>query len=231
MGFLRSYGPLIVLLSTGTAFSFWWLLHFAMGMHLQKRAIAIISVLHTVIGLFSVLLFGYLETGNPGSMSLYGGVFIMPLYYLLLVKATKNKSAVVFDIMTFCLVGTLFCARINCIISGCCYGISFFGSQTLRWPTREMELLFYFAIAVTVGRKVWKNPGKVHAYPLYMMCYGAFRFITEFLRFSSTHTVFHRGHLWSAIAFCLGASIYFTLRSREAFANKNTHRKREMKNG
>ena len=59
-----------------------------------------------------------------------------------------------------------------------------------------------------------KNPGSI--YPLYMASYGAFRFIDEFFRMSSTWMLFHLSHVWAAIAFAAGLSIYMLAEKKSA---------------
>ena len=81
-----------------------------------------ISICHTLYGVLTVTVFAFLETGfdsnSLGNMSLFGGVFFMPLAYWLGAKLSKRKMADVFDIFTICMIFTLMCARINCIIAG-----------------------------------------------------------------------------------------------------------------
>ena len=85
------------------------------------------------------------DMGAMGNMSLFGAVFFMPLVYWAFAKLSGRSAADVFDVFTVCLVFTLMCARLNCIFSGCCLGahIPIEGPTHLRFPTREMELLFY----------------------------------------------------------------------------------------
>ena len=63
-----------------------------------------------------------------------------------------------------------------------------------------------------------KNPGSI--YPLYMASYGAFRFIDEFFRTSSTGMLFHLSHVWAAIAFVVGLSIYAETKARNRKGKK-----------
>lgn len=46
-------------------------------------AVIAFSVLHTVCGVLSVKAFAFLETGDAGNMSLFGGVFFMPVLYFI----------------------------------------------------------------------------------------------------------------------------------------------------
>ena len=113
---------LILLLGCGTLFNVYWLHRCRERLHLRWLSVLLLSVLHTVLGVLSVKVFALFETGNFSNMSLFGGVFFMPLFYWGVAKLAKQKTADVFDVFTICLVFTLMCARLNCIISGCCLG-------------------------------------------------------------------------------------------------------------
>ena len=126
-------------------------------------AVIAFSVLHTVCGVLSVKAFAFLETGDAGNMSLFGGVFFMPVLYFISAKVSKRNIKAVFDIFTICMIFTVMCGSI---------------------------------------------------YPLYMASYGAFRFIDEFFRTSSTGMLFHLSHVWAAIAFAAGLSIYIEINDR-----------------
>ena len=192
---------LYLLLALGTIFNIFWLFRFQDRLKMKWWAILIISVLH--------------------NMSIFGGVFLMPLAYFLGAKLFKRKPSEVFDIFTICMMFTLMCARINCIISGCCFGLMLPGLNGVRWPTRELEVAFYVVLLIVLGRKVLRGRTHGEIYPLYMAAYGAFRFVTEFFRYSEHSAgIFHLSHLWALIAFGLGVSIYYELQSK----NKKTRR-------
>ena len=178
----------------------------------------LLSVLHTVLGVLSVKVFALFETGNFSNMSLFGGVFFMPLFYWGVAKLAKQKAADVFDVFTICLVFTLMCARLNCIISGCCLGahIPIEGLTHLRFPTRELELLFYVLLLSRLWRKVLSGSARGMIYPIYMISYGIFRFVTETLRFSDrTDSILHVSHLWALLSLGIGISIYGELQKKE----------------
>lgn len=216
---------LYLLLALGTIFNIFWLFRFQDRLKMKWWAILIISVLHTVYGVLTVMLFAFAESGfNPdslGNMSIFGGVFLMPIAYFLGAKLFKRKPGEVFDIFLICMMFTLMCARINCIISGCCKGCLIFGSETARWPTRELEVVFYIVLLIIFGRRVKRNESRGELYPAYMFLYGIFRFITEFFRVSERSAgIFHLSHLWALISFGLGVSLYYELKSK----NKKTRR-------
>lgn len=209
---------LMLLLGCGTLFNVYWLHRCRERLHLRWLSVLLLSVLHTVLGVLSVKVFALFETGNFSNMSLFGGVFFMPLFYWGVAKLAKQKTADVFDVFTICLVFTLMCARLNCIISGCCLGahIPIEGLTHLRFPTRELELLFYVLLLSRLWRKVLSGSARGMIYPIYMISYGIFRFVTETLRFSDrTDSILHVSHLWALLSLGIGISIYGELRKKE----------------
>lgn len=209
---------LILLLGCGTLFNVYWLHRCRERLHLRWPSVLLLSVLHTVLGVLSVKVFALFESGDFSNMSLFGGVFFMPLFYWGVAKLAKQKAADVFDVFTICLVFTLMCARLNCIISGCCLGahIPIEGLTHLRFPTRELELLFYVILLSRLWRKVVTGSARGMIYPIYMISYGIFRFVTETLRFSDrTDSILHVSHLWALLSLGIGISIYGELQKKE----------------
>ena len=204
---------LLLLLLLGTIFNVFWLYRMRRQLQMKWYAVVAFSVLHTVCGVLSVKAFAFLETGDAGNMSLFGGVFFMPVLYYIGAKVSKCNVKAVFDTFTICMIFTVMCARINCIVSGCCTGLYIHGTH-FRFPTRELEILYYIVMLVLLIPRVakGKNPGSI--YPLYMASYGAFRFVIEFFRTSSTGTLFHLAHVWAAIAFAVGLSVYMEINAR-----------------
>ena len=209
---------LMLLLGCGTLFNVYWLHRCRERLHLRWLSVLLLSVLHTVLGVLSVKVFALFETGDFSNMSLFGGVFFMPLVYWAFAKLSGRKAADVFDVFTICLVFTLMCARLNCIISGCCLGahIPIEGLTHLRFPTRELELLFYVLLLSRLWRKVVTGSARGMIYPIYMISYGIFRFVTETLRFSDrTDSILHVSHLWALLSLGIGMSIYGELQKKE----------------
>lgn len=213
---LASSHTLFLLLLIGTLFTLFWLIHARDRFRMQLWAAIPLSVAHTLIGVLSVKVFAVLESldlSNIGNMSLFGGVFFMPLVYFVGAKLSKRNATIVFDVFTPCMVFTLMCARINCIISGCCYGAIIPGTNGLRWPTREAEILYYLVLLFILGRRVLAGRTHGEAYPIYMISYGIFRFIIEFFRAAANaQTIFHIAHIWALLSLCIGASVYCEMR-------------------
>ena len=216
----RYFLPICLLAAFG--FTFVWLTKFKKRLCISTPVTLLVSVVHIIVGVFCVKAFAFLESGAaPGGfsqMSIFGATFFMPVGYYVGARLTKRKAADVFDIFTVCMVFTLACSRVNCLVSGCCSGIPFFGTS-FCWPTREIEILFYLAFIAWQAPRVLKGKTNGEVYPQYMFLYGLLRFLLEFVRVSNASSLLHLTHLWAAVALTLGLAIWLELRAR---ARRNT---------
>ncbi len=90
----------------GTVFNVFWILRFRRKLRISWWSALILAVLHTIVGVLCVKVFAVMETLNlekAGNMSLFGGVFFMPVFYSAVAKLTKRKSADIFDVLTICI--------------------------------------------------------------------------------------------------------------------------------
>lgn len=207
---------LYLLLGIGTLFNVLWLWEFKSKLNMSMAAVVFISIFHTVAGVLSVKVFAFLESGASGGMSLYGGIFFMPVLYYLGAKVSKRNVVEVFDVFTLCMIFTVMCARVNCWISGCCGGILIPGTEEMFWPTRQLEIIFYIILLIKLGSKIGKKPCDGTAYPIYMISYGLFRFVIEWLREPGIQIgIFHTAHIWSIFACVIGTFIYMKIKNKE----------------
>ncbi len=78
--------------------------------------------------------------------------------------------------------------KIACFSAGCCYGIEWtngmYNHKTgrIEFPVQLLEVFVGVLIAILLFFYLTKRKTKGKAYPLYMILYGATRFLTEFLR-------------------------------------------------
>lgn len=209
---------LLLILAVGTVFTYIWLMLFRDRLRLNWWQSLIASVIHTVFGVLCVTTFAMLEAFRLsafGNLSIFGATFFMPMLFFAFAKLGKREAADVFDIGTISMCFTLMCSRFNCLVTGCCTGIPFFGSDSFNWPTRELEILFYIILMIWLGLRVKKNKSNGLNYPIYMIAYGAFRFVTEWVRDYSGNSVIHRAHVWAIISLCLGLSIIAEIKSKQ----------------
>jgi prolipoprotein diacylglyceryltransferase len=166
-------------------------------------AAIILSLMEVALALVFAMLFARLE--GEGNMSLYGGLFFLPITYIIGALVTKRKVRDVVDVFAVCTLITVFFARLNCLIAGCCLG-KCIGETAMRWPHREVELILYAILLEVFIYRCRKKKNHGELYPVYMISYGTLRFITEFLRESTQTSTFHRAHYWSIICVVIGVA-------------------------
>lgn len=214
---------LLVCLTLGSIGGCTWLSVFRKRLALQGAMIPVMSVLNTIAGLICVRLFASIESwGTPlaSGQSLFGSIFLLPLIYFAGAKVFRRKLSNVFDVFTMCTITTLLFARIACICSGCCYGVFLPGCESVRWPTRECEILFYIVLLIVLYRKNRDGSHQGEIWPIYMIAYGVFRFFQEWMREEKAVVgYFHYGHIWAILSIVIGFSVYFEVKKRSSKKN------------
>ena len=214
---------LLVCLTLGSMVGCIWLSIFRERLAIHGVMIPIMSILHSIAGVICVRLFASIESWGTllsSGQSFFGSIFLLPLYYFAGAKIFRRRIGDVFDVFTMCTVTTLLFARIACIFSGCCYGMLLPGSESVRWPTRELELVFYIILLIVLYRKNRSVSHKGEIWPIYMISYGVFRFVVEWMREEKAILgFFHYGHIWAILSVVIGFSVYFEVKKR-----RNSHR-------
>ncbi len=220
----------ILLLAAATIAAYFWLQRFRKLLNTNNSILFLVSVLHVAIGVLCVKLFAVAETGfdqaSVGNMSLFGAAFFLPLFFLIDAKIFKQEKSKVFDIFCICMLYAVFFSRMNCLFAGCCQGMMIHGLEPHRYPTRELELIFYVVFILIEAPKVYKKETHGEVYPLYMISYGVFRFAIEFLRETNSFGIFHRAHIWAFTCFVLGILFYLHVVRQEKKGPSRTSKKR-----
>lgn len=225
--FIRE-NSLVTLLTAASIFTFFWLYSQRARLKMKLYAVFIVTILHVLYGVMTVRVFAALE-GTPGGMSLFGAVFLMPVAYYVGAKVTKRPVAEVFDILTICMIFTVMCARVNCLVSGCCLGRQISYHTAARWPTRETELVFYIVFLIAAIPKVRQGKTEGMVYPVYMVAYGLFRAVNECFRESASAGIFHLSHIWAFLTLGIGLSILMERKRRSADSYLNRKRKQRRR--
>lgn len=216
---------LYILLLVASVFGYFWIYQNRKRLQIKDATAALLALLHTMIGVFCVTIFAFIESGEFGGRSLFGGILFMPCVYYLYARLAKKNIAAVFDSAAVLMVFTLFCARIACFPGHCCLGALIPGSDGLRWPTREAELLFYVVLLVLLGKISGKKQHYGTLYPLLMVSYGAFRFIVEWFRETESPILFfHISHIWCVVSVAVGLTVYIKIRRSHLLASKKSSR-------
>lgn len=214
MQWLSEHVLAVILFAAGVMTAVWLML---MRKRLQMKwyAALALSALHVLAGVLCVRVFARLEGAESGSMSLFGAVFFLPLFYFLGARLFQRPRAEVFDVFAIPMIFTLLCARINCLTSGCCLGLMI-PHTSVRYPTREAEMVFYAVFLALAVPRVWKGTARGRIYPVYMAAYGAFRAVIECFRVSGSASLLHISHIWALLSLATGLAIALEMKTRQA---------------
>jgi phosphatidylglycerol:prolipoprotein diacylglycerol transferase len=118
--------------------------------------------------------------------------------------------------------------RVGCVLHGCCLGQACEGWYTMqdhlglaRWPSAAVELLFnvlMIGVLWAIRRRGLLIGQHFH---IYLMAYGIFRFVHEFVRATPGLIGPIKGYqLWSAVLFAFGLVRYLQRRTRSELPNE-----------
>lgn len=234
----RDYGKkLIVLLNdfwfwmlvgVGAVFATVWLVLLRKRLNIAWYAALPITLACAAVAYLGGGVLGFIESGfKPDGFRtsrIFGDIFMVPLAYWVGAKLFKMPLKESFDSGAVCEVLMLMFIRVHCFLAGCCLGLPIPGMLRVRFPTREAEILFDIILLIYLCPRVWKGKTEGRAYPIYMISYGAFRFVTEFLRVAEgttgTTSLFHIAHLWSLISMIVGTIIYVKMKNGKSRPGK-----------
>jgi len=162
-----------------------------------------------------------LATGKSITGALLGGYIGVEIVKRLLgyEKATGDWFAFVAPI-------GIMLGRVGCLLHGCCLGrvceTSWYtmndAASVPRWPAAPVELLFNAAmLGVTLSLRQRRVLCGQH-FHVYLMVYGLFRFLHEFLRATPRVVGPFSGYQFAALAVAGLGAIGFMVRSRSASA-------------
>jgi phosphatidylglycerol:prolipoprotein diacylglycerol transferase len=143
--------------------------------------------------------YNYFETGKFEFVGitflggLAGGAFVFLLGYKLFAKeAQKNYFHLVVQSAPCCILIAHAIGRIGCFFAGCCYGIetdSFLGVHFHSYPANQLGFVFptqlfesaFLFVMFAVTSWLYFKEKKIN-FTVYLLSYGAFRFLIEFIR-------------------------------------------------
>lgn len=171
--------------------------------------------------------YNYLDSGvwKWGGMTfmggLIGGVVTFLVGYFIFRKRLEGRLVDIISLLPCCIVIAHAFGRIGCFFAGCCYGKptdSFLGVQFpfldhKVHPTQLYESAFLF-ILFAVMLYLYLKKGFKHNLSLYLLSYGIFRFLIEFVR-GDDRGAFVGGispsQFWALVMIVASVAVYFLL--------------------
>lgn len=221
----------MTLLAIGIVLSSMYWLKFLKELNMKWYMAPVLSFIAFFIGYWAGRFWPLLEVGfdveRMAKLRMFGTIFILPVLTYFAAKLTKRDPGLVLDIMTVIVIMGVFFARSYCLIAGCCKGVLITPNGTARWPLVEMELVLDVILCAYFWNRVYKGKENGLAYPKYMIIYGIFRFIIEWVReeYTGKIWIFHLAHIWALIAIVGSAmAIYLTRKNNEKNKPHSKHK-------
>lgn len=213
-GLFYMYGLMI---AVGIFACFGLLFYFGKKKRIEEKFIDFVfynGVVAIAVGFGSAALFqgvyNYIENPEKGFSltggitfigGLIGGVVSFLIGYSLFRKKFKTRLVDVVSFFPCCILIAHAFGRVGCFFAGCCYGkptdswlgVKFPKLSYKVYPTQLYEAIFLFILFAICMLLYWKKNFK-HNLSLYLIAYGIFRFLLEFLRGD------HRGELLGVIS-------------------------------
>jgi phosphatidylglycerol:prolipoprotein diacylglycerol transferase len=164
----------------------------------QYILLQVATLIGAAIGCKLAVLFG--ETGWPFASApdwravlLSGrsilGALIFGLLAAELIKPMIGYTRPPNDRFAAVLPFTFAIGRIGCLLHGCCRGVEYHGRCAIaytdgipRHPVPAYEIIFDVLVGAAFILIVKHNAGRGRLFSIYLILYGTFRFLTEFLR-------------------------------------------------
>lgn len=172
----------------------------------------VIALLLTVSGTLGTYLWFFVENGRFGGRSFYGAVFIVPVLFILVSLVFRIPYGKLMDLCAPAECIMLVLMKALCVLEGCCKGRILF--ENVRFPSQIAELVNALILLVILMYLSHKKENRGKIYPMYLLIYGASRFVLNFFRDVWAETWMPMGTLWSILAMVIGGGILVYLKKK-----------------
>ncbi len=153
---------------------------------------------------------------------LIGGVVSFLVGYAIFRKRFKSKLLDVLSLAPCCILIAHAFGRVGCFFAGCCYGkptdgvfgVTFPGMSHPVHPTQLYEATFLF-LTFAICMVLYLKKDFKYNLPLYLIAYGVFRFLIEYVRNDSRGELIGAvtpSQFWSIVMVLIGVALIFYLR-------------------
>ena len=208
---------ILTFLAVGTGLMLITMAIIAQKFQLKPWKWILITLLLTASGVAGVKLMAFIESGSFNGYSFFGAIFFTPFIMLLIALLLKVPLRDMLDMIAPCECAMLVAMKINCYISGCCYGrhigIDQYGAY-IRFPSQIVEGVNALLICVFLIYLIKNNRIKGKLFFLYMIVYGVSRFLLNLFRDTEAFIwILPAGNFWALLSVLLGSVFYFFLKT------------------
>lgn len=165
------------------------------------------SVFLTISGVIGVYCMAFVESGYWGGRSFYGAIFLVPVLMHPVARFVKVPYGILLDVCAPAGCVMLSLLKVKCMIDGCCGGrMVSMGGKSFIFPSQKVECAVALVLMCLLLSMVISRRFQNKVYPLFMIIYGAVRFILNTFR-TTKPWIFGlpAGNFWSLISLIIGA--------------------------
>lgn len=175
----------------------------------------------------------YIDHLKNGGMTfiggLIGGTVVFLAVYFVIRKKLPGRLVDALSMIPCCILVAHAFGRLGCFFAGCCYGsptqcflgVKFPNVAVKVHPTQLYEAAFLFILFAVCSYLLLKKKFR-HNMSLYLVCYGIFRFLIEYVRGDDRGELVSAvspSQFWSIFMVLIGVALYFGIRF---FVDKKT---------
>ncbi len=162
-----------------------------------------------------------LDSGITFIGGLIGGIVTFLITYWFFRKRFKARLVDIVSMAPCCILIAHAFGRVGCFFAGCCYGKETSGVLGVQfphllnpvYPTQLYEAVFLFLLFGVCFLLLMKKDFK-HNLSVYLVAYGIFRFLIEYLRGDERGSLFggiSPSQFWSILMVGAGVGVYFLM--------------------
>lgn len=182
-------------------------------LHLSIWKIVIFTAAIVPIGAFCGKLMRLIEAGTWIGVSYYGALLIAPLPMIIVGILLKMKPV---ETLMMCAPAgciALVFMKIQCIITGCCYGRILWyqdNGRPLRFPSQIVEMLVGIILLFVIMKIIKSENHQKYVYAWFLLLYGSTRFFLNLLRDTEPFVLgMSAGCFWSLISCIIGGGLLY----------------------
>ena len=174
---------------------------------IKKWKSILVTVALTITGFLGTYLLFFIENGWFGGTSFYGAIFFVPIIFSIFAKIINIPFGILMNLCAPAECVMLAIMKIKCNLDGCCAGRVIHTTAdgtSVVFPSQIMELIVAVIIFIALIFIAYRKKNSVILYPIYMIAYGATRFILNYFRAEAVNNLLPIGNIWSLVAIAIG---------------------------
>lgn len=191
---------------------------------IQAWKIPLYALALAVLGVYGTKVMFWMENGFYAGTSFFGAVLFTPFAMALVAYSMRIRWTYGLDVCGPAECIMLAMMKAHCMYVGCCNGKiiwSNFAGATIRFPSQLAELVNALVLTGVLLGAIRRGKWKGKVYALYLILYGASRFLLNLLRETDTFLLgLPAGNFWSIVSILAGLTWLLIVREGRGVGNE-----------